>query len=177
MHSLIWRDEIRTLGVGLQSDPLAAISLSNITRTDGQRKMYKLWRRNIDKYFLAAERMIFMAYQFCAEKAENFLETSPGVIWGELKELMHRCYTETVHPATTDHQTFRKSVEEYSLVSIFKNSWVVRNNRSPGMEKQLISTFKKGLPSMGVQIQIIRQNPASLEEAICIAMSETSIQS
>lgn len=80
-------------------------------------------------------------------------------------------------PVTTNHQTFRKSVEEYSLVSIYKKAFVVGNNMSPEIEKQLMSTFKRGLSSMGMQIQIIRQNLVRLAEDTRIAMLETSIQS
>lgn len=80
---------IRMLGVRLQNNPLTAISLSNVTRFGGRKKMYQALRRNLEKYFWAAktlkERNPLVAYQLRTRKAvglvENFLERSPGGTW------------------------------------------------------------------------------------------------
>lgn len=54
---------------------------------------------------------------------------------------------------------------------------MIRPNRSSGLEKQLLSIFRRCLYSMQVKTQIISQDPATLEKAARIAMSETSILS
>lgn len=69
---------IRILRMNLRYDPLAAITLSNMTCEV--------------KFFFDSEvpkgRYTLMAYQLCAEKTTdlvgNFRETSPAATWGEL---------------------------------------------------------------------------------------------
>lgn len=98
---------------------------------------------------------------------------------------MDRCSTATVDPTealqrlSTTKQLDRESVEEYNfkLVSLFNKAFVVGHDRGREMEKNLLSIFRRGLHSIHVQIQIIRQEPANLEDAAQIAMSETSILS
>lgn len=113
-----------------------------------------------------------------ADLVENFLVTTPGATWNDLRELMDRCYWEAIDTMEVLQRIWNmtegESINEYKFKVV---SFLLGLNRDQEIEKQLLGIFRRGLQRMLVQTHIIRQDPATLKDAARTAISELSILS
>ena len=183
-------NEMRSLGDGFRNAGIASISLANIKFFDGNKDSYLTWRKDLEKYFVVAgigeDRQVQVAYQLTSGKAENlikhFIESVPGATWVELRTLLDRSYVEVTDPMdairslANVRQRTDESIDEYKykVISLYDKAF-------PGeamgqeREKRLVDAFRSGIANAEIQRLIIRQNPATLEEAARLALVEFSI--
>ena len=173
------------------SRSVATQSINAIPQFDGDPKSFKGWIREIEKYGLLMgvelDRLKLMAYQASKGPVSDFLmrylRDHPHTPWPQVKAELSSRFSEV-----TDEQHAlmllrrvkqgpQEPVQVYAekLLSIAEDAFQNQMGHAGQIEQQLINFFIDGLNTDGLKLKIMRENPATLQAAIALAMTEQNL--
>lgn len=165
--------------------------LSRIENFKGDFKKFKSWIREIEKAAricnLNVNQKKLLAYQTAegrvGDYVERYLETNPNATWENLKDELRDRFGEFVDPhlALSKLREIRiergESVQVYAerLLGHARDAFRDQPGGLNGMQIQLVAFFIDGLPDK-IRLKVMRDNPATLNDAIVSARNEQALQ-
>ena len=177
-------------------DVKTAISTQTISQVvqsfDGNSKEFKNWIKNVEKYGtltnLDENKLKFVAYQsskgLVSDYIHRFLTDDPTGTWTDLKEQLKLRFAEIQDPQyafsllKTTKQKTDENVQIYAerLLSLATDAYENIEGNLDYKEKQLVEIFIDGLSHDYLRLKLMRENHATLSNALKSAIHEQSVR-
>lgn len=177
-------------------DVVAEIGIQNVTNVipkfNGDPKTFKQWMKSIVKYGtlkrLSGEKLKLLAYETSIDGASDFMqrffEANPEATWERVKTELKLRFAEIQDPQyafsllRNIKQKEGENVQIYAtrLLELAEDAYVFRQDDLPMIEKQLIGYFTDGLAYGYLRMKIMRDNPATFQDAVNIASNEQNLR-
>ena len=177
-------------------DVKTAISTQTISQVvqsfDGNSKEFKNWIKNVEKYGtltnLDENKLKFVAYQsskgLVSDYIHRFLTDDSTGTWTDLKEQLKLRFAEIQDPQyafsllKTTKQRTDENVQIYAerLLSLATDAYENINGNLDYIEKQLVEIFIDGLSHDYLRLKLMRENHATLSNALKSAIHEQSVR-
>ena len=177
-------------------DVKTAISTQTISQVvqsfDGNSKEFKNWIKNVEKYGtltnLDENKLKFVAYQsskgLVSDYIHRFLTDDPTGTWTDLKEQLKLRFAEIQDPQyafsllKTTKQRTDENVQIYAerLLSLATDAYENIEGNLDYKEKQLVEIFIDGLSHDYLRLKLMRENHATLSNALKSAIHEQSVR-
>ena len=177
-------------------DVKTAISTQTISQVvqsfDGNSKEFKNWIKNVEKYGtltnLDENKLKFVAYQsskgLVSDYIHRFLTDDPTGTWTDLKEQLKLRFAEIQDPQyafsllKTTKQKTDENVQIYAerLLSLATDAYENIEGNLDYKEKQLVEIFIDGLSNDYLRLKLMRENHATLSNALKSAIHEQSVR-
>lgn len=157
---------------------------------DGDSKCFKSWVKEIEKYTrlvgLDDQGKKMIAYQSSkgpvSDYIKRYFEENPNAQWPELKTDLTSRFAEIVDPQHAllllrrVKQKPIESVQVYAERLIAVGEDAFEGQARDAIDKQLIGYFIDGLYHDNLKMQIMRENPVAMQQAIKIATNEQNLR-
>ena len=178
---------------GLSSTAVGAQGVAKIIRPfEGDGKQFKNWIKNIEKYALLTripnDQVNMVAYQSSKGPVSDFLkhhlEAHPNHTWIQVKAELTSRFAEVTDSQHALMLLLRKvkqkpgeNVQVYAerLLALAEDAWVGLAGHAA--DRQMIGLFIDGLTFDNMKINVMRENPATLQTAITALQSPSSADS
>ena len=177
-------------------DVKTAISTQTISQVvqsfDGNSKEFKNWIKNVEKYGtltnLDENKLKFVAYQsskgLVSDYIHRFLTDDSTGTWTDLKEQLKLRFAEIQDPQyafsllKTTKQKTDENVQIYAerLLSLATDAYENIEGNLDYKEKQLVEIFIDGLSHDYLRLKLMRENHATLSNALKSAIHEQSVR-
>jgi len=177
-------------------DVKTAISTQTISQVvqsfDGNSKEFKNWIKNVEKYGtltnLDENKLKFVAYQsskgLVSDYIHRFLTDDSTGTWTDLKEQLKLRFAEIQDPQyafsllKTTKQRTDENVQIYAerLLSLATDAYENIEGNLDYKEKQLVEIFIDGLSHDYLRLKLMRENHATLSNALKSAIHEQSVR-
>ena len=177
-------------------DVKTAISTQTISQVvqsfDGNSKEFKNWIKNVEKYGtltnLDENKLKFVAYQsskgLVSDYIHRFLTDDTTGTWTDLKEQLKLRFAEIQDPQyafsllKTTKQKTDENVQIYAerLLSLATDAYENIEGNLDYKEKQLVEIFIDGLSHDYLRLKLMRENHATLSNALKSAIHEQSVR-
>ena len=161
-----------------------------ITPFDGDGKNFKEWIKNIEKYSLLTrvpnDQVKMVAYQSSKGPVSDFLkrylEANPQHTWLQVKTELTARFSEVTDPQHAlmllrkVKQRQGENVQVYAerLLNLAEDAFV--GQAGAAIDQQLVGFFIDGLTYDYMKMKVMRDNPATLQDAITVATNEQNLR-
>lgn len=177
------------------SSSLGAQGIANIVPTfEGDPKKFKTWIKNIEKYAvltnLEPDRIKLIAYQASSgtvsDYIQRYLNDHAQATWPDLKRELTRRFAEITDAQhafmllRNVKQTAGESVQLYAerLLNLSEEAYegLEQDRNAAAIERQLVGFFIDGLAYDYLKMKVMRENPATLANAVICASTEQNLR-
>lgn len=153
---------------------------------------FKAWCKQIDKaallHDISEEKKKFLAYKFSHGAVSEFihrnLTQTPDTTWPELlRELTNRFgevsdshlkFTQLSNICQRPHEMVQNYAER--IIQLAQEAYANYDQHLPLIENQLTGIFLKGLSDEAIKVRLLRERPATFQEAVRIATREQDLK-
>ncbi|MCG8078458.1 MAG: hypothetical protein JAY75_19735, partial [Candidatus Thiodiazotropha taylori] len=158
---------------------------------EGDSSKFKSWMKGIDKYALLTglndERKKFVAYQSSRGGVSDFISreiNDPARNWDQLKQELTARFAEVTDPMQAFsllrkvRQKPDENVQLYGerMLALARDAFDGQDANQVGVQRQLIGFFIDGLYHDHLRFKVMRDNPATFEQAVRAALSEQNLR-
>lgn len=187
----------------IESFKLLATEMSNVTNVlaaqgitqlcekfNGNPKQFRDWSKSIEKFAKLAncddKKTILLAFQMSTGAVSGYIqrytESNPSHTWLQIKQALALRFSDVTDPYVAMtmlrkiKQNVGENVQQYTerLLSLAEEAFVGQSG--PFVERQLIEMFVDGLCAEQLKLTILRRGPATLQDALNIAVTENNLR-
>ena len=180
--------QINTLTSTISTQGVAQV----INPYGGDPKSFREWLKCVEKYAMLihadVEKLKLIAYQSSkgavSDYLKRYLNDNPRATWAQCKTQLTFRFAEVTDPqhafSLLRHvrQKQGETVQVFSerLTSLVEEAYLGQPRGVEAVERQIVGFFVDGLSADYLKMKILRQNPATLEAAVTVAMEEQNLR-
>ena len=164
---------------------------SSVIKFDGNPKNYREWVKSIEKYAILVNivcdrRKKLIAYQSSSGAVSGFIQrymlANPQNTWDQLKEQLAVRFSDVTDRQMalsllrTVKQKPGENIQLFAERILFLAEEAYHNQGGDAVERQLIDIFIDGLTQDNLKMEILRDQPDTLQRAIAIATNEQNLR-